>query len=164
MSWNTPLSNRSILQLSAGGQAITNAVDHNRDGQLWFLRTLYRRGIFKSGYFDAFLNLSREKTELKAFSNYAIRAGTKFFFQLGAGISLLAGPEYLYARYDGIDPAFGLRRRDQRISFRTEITKRDLTLWGFAPVISVSYEHNFSTLDLYDFSRIRVAFTVTRLF
>jgi hypothetical protein len=56
------------------------------------------------------------------------------------------------------------RRRDLLLGGSAGATFRGLKVQGFAPVVRVSYERNFSTVGIYDYRRVAATFGITRAF
>jgi hypothetical protein len=56
------------------------------------------------------------------------------------------------------------RRKDDRFSVGLSGTFRALRIGTFAPLLRLSYERNFSTIEIYDFSRVGAEFGVVAAF
>ncbi|MCA1197062.1 surface lipoprotein assembly modifier [Sphingomonas sp. R647] len=56
------------------------------------------------------------------------------------------------------------RRRDLLLGLTAGATLRALRVRGFAPVVRLSYERNFSTIEIYDYRRVATTLGVSRAF
>jgi hypothetical protein len=56
------------------------------------------------------------------------------------------------------------RRVDDRLTAGVSATFRALKVHGFAPIVRLDYERNFSTIELYDYRRVAANFGVTAAF
>jgi hypothetical protein len=66
--------------------------------------------------------------------------------------------------YEGDFPLMSEARRDKRFVGSLMIVKKDLSLWGFAPRVQVSYTDNRSNVKLYQYDRLDFNLTLTRAF
>jgi tetratricopeptide (TPR) repeat protein len=96
------------------------------------------------------------------FSEYGGLAG----YNIDLPWALTAYPELSYAwrTYDGDFPLMGRPRRDRRFVAAVTLLKKDLSLWGFAPRVQVSYTDNRSNVKLYEYDRLDASLTLTRAF
>jgi len=63
---------------------------------------------------------------------------------------------------DGLLAPFGKQRRDWQLQGSVSIYKRDWSLHGFAPSLSLTKTRNLSTLTIYDEKRLRAEIRLTR--
>jgi len=73
-------------------------------------------------------------------------------------------PEVQWRKYQAVDPLFGVRRADRQYFVKLSVYKRDLTIFGFAPVVSYSYTTNQSNESLSKFDRNQFQLGFTRQF
>ncbi|MBL4576303.1 MAG: DUF560 domain-containing protein [Opitutaceae bacterium] len=66
--------------------------------------------------------------------------------------------------YGEIWGAFGKTRKDQRAVISLELTKRDFQLLEFGPVLNLAVTKNNSSIDLFEYTRIRTQISLTRIF
>ncbi len=66
--------------------------------------------------------------------------------------------------YEGDFPLMSQARRDKRFVGSLMVVKKDLSLWGFAPRVQVSYTDNRSNVKLYEYDRLDFNLTLTRAF
>ncbi len=61
-------------------------------------------------------------------------------------------------------PLFLEKRRDQSLRATMGATVRRLTFAGFAPAVELTFERNWSTVEIYDYRRIAAEFALRRAF
>lgn len=110
------------------------------------------------------LGVSRESTELDMLSNTVYRGGVGYYRELFGGLTALAQPEYLHARYDDVTPAFGVERRDDLWRTRLRLTNRRWIFNGFSPELTLIRSSRRSNIDLYSYDRNQVQLGVSKLY
>ncbi|MDB5572374.1 MAG: hypothetical protein JWN93_3557 [Hyphomicrobiales bacterium] len=85
-------------------------------------------------------------------------------FDLPWALTLYPEASYAVRAYDGDFPLMAQARRDRRFVGSLMLVKKDLSLWGFAPRLQVSYTDNRSNVKLYDYDRLDTSLTLTRAF
>ena len=91
-------------------------------------------------------------------------AGGGVYKEFGYGLTIDGQVRYTKQSYDGDFPGSTTRREDDRLVLSLQFIKRDLNYKGFAPQVSYTYSKNFSTVDLFDFSRHGANLTLTKRF
>lgn len=71
---------------------------------------------------------------------------------------------YAYRAYEGDFPLMKEARRDRRIVGSLSLVKTDLSLFGFAPRLLLTYTYNLSNVKFYEYDRLDAALTLTRSF
>ena len=69
-----------------------------------------------------------------------------------------------YRAYEGDFPLMAEPRRDRRIVGSLSLVKTDLSLFGLAPRLLLSYTYNLSNVKFYEYDRFDAALTLTRSF
>lgn len=94
----------------------------------------------------------------------AILGGNGYLFrELGQTTVVLAGG-YSHLEADKRLFLYPKRRVDDRLTGSLSGTFRALRVGGLAPIVRVHYERNFSTVEIYDFSRVAAEVGVTAAF
>ncbi|HTK74788.1 MAG TPA: hypothetical protein VL371_05975, partial [Gemmataceae bacterium] len=86
-------------------------------------------------------------------SGYLYRELGRTTLALNGGYSHLEADKRLFL--------YPQRRVDDRLTLGASGTFRALKVHGFAPLVSVEYERNFSTIELYDYRRVAANFGIT---
>jgi len=122
------------------------------------------RAISASATGFAYVSLRRSIAHDPGYSNWNTRIGAGVIKEIGWGLrpqlSLEAGRQWNDATF-GI---FGRTRRDWSLQASASIYKRDWNIAGFAPLVRITYERNFSTIALYDQKRLKTEFGFTKAF
>lgn len=135
-----------------------------RNGRLYGGTVRFSYGLNSSSFASFLFGLTREETRDKSLANINWRGGLGYYKDFGKGVTLNIRPEILIRNYEEMDFFFGEIRRDRRLSTQFELVKRDWSFWGLAPLISYSYTHNASNIDLFSYNRHRVQLGVTGIF
>ena len=112
-------------------------------------------GVSLSGY-RAVANDPGYSTASGSVNTYLFRELGRTTAVLRAGYDRLEADKrlFLYPR----------RRVDDRFSASLSGTFRDLRIGAFAPLAKISYERNFSTVEIYDYQRVAAEFGVAAAF
>jgi hypothetical protein len=96
----------------------------------------------------------------QAFWRESLRIGV--LKEIGWGLRPQIDLRFAHQAGDGPLAPFAGRRRDWLLEGTASIYKRDWSIRGFAPSLSLTYTRNFSTNPLYNERRIRGEFRVTK--
>lgn len=127
-------------------------------------------GDFLSYYIDPTsfvrgqVGIGYQTAEAKAFENWYWRLGFAYQREFAWGITANVSPEVRWWYYQGVDPLFGVRRRDRQYFVKLSVYKRDFTIFGFSPVLSYSYTTNESNDPLFKYNRNQFEIGLTRQF
>jgi len=119
----------------------------------WLTPSTYIRGIFGAGY---------QETRLSAFQNDYMRGGVGYGHDLPWAISVYVEPSVIQFWFDGT--TFGQVRNDTFVVGSLTATKRNWDIFGFAPTLTVAYQRNMSTVDVFSFDREVFQLGLTRRF
>lgn len=108
--------------------------------------------------------VGQERTGRVHLNNNHWYAGAGVFSELPLGVSMYFEGKYTRRDYEGIFPAMGVGRLDGRWDLAVNLTKRDLNIFGFAPMLQYTFTHNVSNVGLYDFDAHSVNVTLTKKF
>ena len=154
------------LELGIGG-SLTH-IDHDEatflDGprgevNLSGLFSLTPRSLLRS-----FLAVNRERADDATESNWSVFAATGIFSELPMGFNIYAEPGVIVRRFDEKNDLFGERRREITGRFEVNFRNRRIAYWGITPLVGVTFERRFSTIDVFDYDRVRLLLGVTREF
>ena len=164
LSMNSRISN----QLYFGGvldiQYLDYLTDDSRDGPVISLvvQTNYLVSQIRLVRFLA--GITRESTKADTLKNWRYRLGLGYRQQMPFGITLDASSEYSWRPFDEPNAIFGWERKDNSLSAGITLTKRDLTFFGFVPVIGYNYYKNNSSLSFFEFTRHSGQIGLTKIF
>ena len=121
-------------------------------------------------YFDntmfvrALSSYGQERTGRSHLDNDSWMAGAGVYKEIPWGISLYLQAAYTNKDYDGIYPTVNFARHDNRWDFSTNLTKRDLNIFGFAPQLQYTYTLNHSNVSIFEYDAHSLNLTFTKNF
>lgn len=107
------------------------------------------------------LTLARIDADDDFHTNWSYSAGLGIYKELTSGITVNLGGEIRILDYDDIA---GEGRKDDRWTATLGLTKRDIDIFGYAPVLEYSYTLNNSNVALYEYDSHTIDFRLTRDF
>jgi len=128
------------------------------------------QGNFLTYYFNPrtlvrlIAGLGYESADSSIFENWYWRSGLGLQHEFPLGITAYVQPDVRATYYSGFDPMFSERRLDRMYTMKISAYKRDWSLFGFSPVVSVTYTMNRSNEAIYNFHRFQVQLGVTKQF
>ena len=153
----------SQLRIDASRRWVDDQVNDLRDGGGQTLLGRYERALSPQLSLVANTSIDRFKAEDDAYSTWSWSAGLSAYreigrmtFNLGAEIGALRSDERLQILLD--------KRDDRLLRLQLGAVFRQLTVSGFAPVARLVYERNKSTVEFYDYRRLRTEFGISRAF
>ncbi|GAA3998824.1 surface lipoprotein assembly modifier [Sphingomonas humi] len=114
-------------------------------------------------YARATTNVTRVASVTAPLSSWSLGGGLTLIRQLGPFTATMGG-EIRHLRGDEPFFVFGRARRDTFLQGSLGVIARPLAVSGFAPVVRVTHSRNQSKIELYDYTRSRIEFGVTRDF
>ena len=163
-SFRTKIGLQKALQVSFSGLKINNHFDESRNGKRYNIDTSFRYYFKGRGYSNFQLGLINASLESAALSSLDYYIGTGVYYQFSQGISASINSQYLRANYKKNWGAFGKKRLDDRVYLSVDFTKRDIQIFGFAPVLNFTAIKNFSNISLFEYTRFRSNFSFTKYF
>lgn len=158
-----PLDRQSQLRATAAVGAIDNRRNPLQDGRSYALSLSYERALSSRAGIGA--SLSGERQDLRD-PGYSTAGGQLTLFGYrDLGAATLIGT-LGYGRIEADERLFIYPRRRIDDLYRASLgaTFRQLTVAGFAPLIRVTAERNRSSIELFDYRRLRAEFGITRAF
>ncbi|MEM8987258.1 MAG: porin family protein [Pseudomonadota bacterium] len=140
-----------------------------RDGPVYSISTdviyaLGKRSLIRLGFL-----VSREQADDKPYRNNQYRLFGGYRRELPAGFTVELSPEATYRPFEAPLPAFSssgldLTRKDWSYGASVSVTKRDWSVYGFAPIVTYSFIRTESNIDFFSFDRHRGQVGLTRVF
>lgn len=158
------MSDRFKLSVILSGQKLDYNVVDARDGEVYSLTTQGDYALTSLSALRGYLGVSKENTFDVSQENYAIRTGIGYIRELPLGLTANVRANFSYKPYEGISWLYGVKRKDHSYGAGVGFTKRDFTIWGFAPIVSYDYLRSRSNIDFYTYDRHRVNFGFTHIF
>ena len=163
------LSPRWRLDGTLSWQQLEYDRDIRRNGHLASFTTRVSHSLTSSSILQFLVGGTWEETRVEDLDNLSLRLGGGFYQDFGRGVTLYVKPELLLRYYDAVESGFAVEtggedRKDTRYSVSVDLTKRDWSVWGFAPVFGYSYTRNDSNVSFYSYDRHRFQIGLTRTF
>jgi hypothetical protein len=105
-----------------------------------------------------------EMTELESTDFLAQTLGVGVYREFTHGLSLGGEVWVRHEGYEGDYSILGEPREDWRGNLTLNLTKRDFTIFGYAPVVEYSYTRNFSNVPFFEFDAHGLDFRLTKTF
>jgi len=158
-----PIDAVSQLRLDASVRWIDNRFNGLQDGRGYSLRARYERALSANLLIAVSSGFDRFKATDAAYSTRGWSAGLSAYRNVGR-MTLSAGVDVGRLKADDRLALLPRARTDRlmRLSFGAVV--RRLTFAGFAPVTRLVIERNRSTVEFYDFRRVRTEFGISRAF
>ena len=152
------------LALAVGGSARqTNHDDYERlDGPRLAANLEARYALSTRALLVGTVGVERELTEDRYERNTLGLFGVGASIELPRGFVLITGPVVSVRKFDHRTDAFGARRRDVIVAYDISVLNRRFNFGGVYPGISFGWERRLSTIDLYEYDRLRMAFSLRR--
>lgn len=109
-------------------------------------------------------SIQRSITHDPGQSSWSARLGGGVLKEVGWGLRPQIAFEVGRQVNDAPLALFNETRRDWRLQASASIYKRDWNVLGFAPSLRIAYTRNFSTISLYDQTRLRAEFGIAKAF
>jgi tetratricopeptide (TPR) repeat protein len=135
-----------------------------QDGHACFASARFEHHIDAATYVQALGGGGEETAGLAHLDNESWNAGAGIYSELPWGLSLYLQGLYTRREYDGIFPGIAEARRDDRVDVSLNATKRDLDIFGFAPMAQFTYTHNVSNVSFYVYDAQGLNLTLTKKF
>ncbi|NHK28019.1 DUF560 domain-containing protein [Parvularcula flava] len=160
----TSLSQRTRFSVNLSGQEVDYDQAIARNGPVWSGGVSLARILDRRTRGDVGIQITREDAEADPLKNTQTQIYVSIMREFPWGITAAVRPEYIRREFDEraiIDPEI---REDEAWALSMQITKRDWSYHGFAPVFRYSYLTNSSTLSQYEYDRHSVDVSATREF
>jgi hypothetical protein len=158
-----PIDSVSVLRLDGSARRIDNRLNDLQDGHGRSLRARYERSLSANLLIAASAGVDRFKARDDAYSTRSWSAGISAYRSIGR-MTLSASADFGRLKADDRLLLLPRAREDRLTRFTVGSVFRQLTFAGFAPVARVIVERNRSTVEFYDFKRVRTEFGISRAF
>ena len=162
-TWVRPLGKQTQLRLTSSAALVDNQFNDLEDGKAYSGRVEVEHAI--SATAGVGINALRGREALKdpGYSTKSWRVGLLGWYDLGRA-TVTAEAEMGRLNADERLLLFPEKRSDRYSRLSLGVTLRQLQLRGFAPVARFTIERNRSTIEFYDWRRMRSEFGVVRAF
>lgn len=161
----TPLAQRTRFSVRA---SYAHADDHrssDRDGPIYGSGASISHALDQRSFGGGSIQITRQETKARSLRNTQYAVSLFYSRELPLGITARLSPQFVLRSF-GVPAAInnGITRLDRLYGVTIDLTKRNLSLYGFAPVLSYTFLHNTSSVDLFEYDQHRVNIGLTRLF
>jgi len=163
LNYSHPLGRTAQLRASADIAAVDNIVNSLLDGTTWSLSLAYERALSARSGVGLALRVDRQGARNPA---YATRGGqlTIFGYREIGPATLVATLIHARLGADGRLALLPARRSDRLHGASLSATFRNLRVGTLAPLLRISYERNRSSLEIYDYRKLRAEIGLSRSF
>ena len=105
-----------------------------------------------------------EVTELESTDYLAETVGLGLYREFSHGLTLGGEIALRHEGYEGDYSILGEPREDWRGNLVVNLTKRDFTVFGYAPVVEYTYTHNLSNVPFFEFDAHGLDLRLTKAF
>lgn len=158
-----PVDRVSQVRIDVARRWVNDQVNDLRDGSGVSLLARYERALSPRLAIVATGALDRFSAEDAAYSTWSWSAGIAAYREVGR-MTWNAGVDYGSLESDERLQLFPHKRDDRLVRLQVGSVFRQFTFAGFAPVARLIYERNKSTVEFYDYRRLRTEFGISRAF
>jgi len=158
-----PIDSVSVLRLDGSVRRIDNRFNDLQDGRGHSLRARYERSLSANLLIAGSAGVDRFRARDGAYSTRSWSAGISAYRNIGR-MTFSTGAEFGRLKADERLLLLPRARDDRLTRFSVGSVFRQLTFAGFAPVARLIIERNRSTVEFYDFKRVRTEFGISRAF
>jgi hypothetical protein len=163
LTWLHPAGPRSQWVLGTTASKVDYRINDLQDGALFSASATYDRALSARTGISTAVVATRQTARDPGYATWswgvselAWREVGKSTFVATLGLNRLDGDRALFI--------FPERRKEWLVDVGAGVTLRQLAFRGFAPVVRIGYQRNFSTVALYDYSRVSSDIGITRAF
>lgn len=163
LNWLHPVGPRSQWLFGANASKVDYRTNDLQDGSLFSGSATYDRALNRRTGISTSLSATRQTARDPGYATWTLGVSSLVWREVGKstfvatlGASLLDGDKALFL--------FPEKRSEWLIDLGTGVTLRQFAFRGFAPVLRVGYQRNFSTVALYDYSRVSGDIGLARAF
>lgn len=158
-----PIDGVSQLRLDLDARRVKNRLNDLQSGRGLALRGRYERALSPATLVAASLGVDRFKARGDAYSTRGWNAALSAYRTVGR-MTLSASVDIARLKADARLLLLPKAREDRLTRFSIGSVFRQLTFAGFAPVTRLVIERNRSSVEFYDFKRVRTEFGISRAF
>lgn len=158
-----PLGRKAQLRSTASLALAENRLNPLLDGRLFSLSLSYELALSSRAGMGVTLSADRHGLQGPAHSTWGAQATLFGYRELGP-VTVVATISHGRLVADERQPLFAEARSDCLYRASLGATFRNFRVGSFAPFVRGTYERNQSTMEIYDFRRLRTEVGVTRAF
>jgi len=158
-----PVDSVSVLRLDGSVRRIDNRFNDLQDGRGYSVRGRYERALSADMLVAASAGFDRFKARDAAYSTRGWNVGVSAYRDIGR-VTVSAAVDFGRLRADDRLLLLPEARKDRLTRISIGSVFRQFTVSGFAPIARVIVERNKSSVEFYDFKRVRTEFGVSRAF
>lgn len=143
---------------------VDDRLSEARDGWMAGVDAVRTRYLSPSTLWRQGLSVSRKDAEAEPESHTSARASVGLLLPLPWSVAMYVEPYLMFRRHDAASIGFGEVRRDTEGGVAARFSKRDWTIAGAYPFVSVIVSQSNSTVSIGEFSRERIEIGLTREF
>jgi tetratricopeptide (TPR) repeat protein len=161
--WIHALSRRAQLTVNASLSRARYLKNDLQDGAIYDLRAGVERALSSRAGLDVSVGATRQTARDPGYATTSLDLSA-FGWREAGEATLFASAGIRRTLGDAPLQLFSDRRREWLLQASAGATFRQLRVHGFAPLVKISWERNFSTVGLYDYRRIAINFGINRAF
>lgn len=158
-----PFGSRTQLRLAATSALLDNQLNRLQDGKSYSAQASLEHALSQTTGLAFGLGADRFSARDAGYSTTGWRASVLAWRDVGRA-TLTAQAELGRLHADERLMLFPEKRSDRLSRFTLSATFRQLTFGGFAPVTRLIVERNKSSIEFYDYKRLRTEFGIARAF
>lgn len=163
VTWLHPLGRLAQLRTIAAFAIVDNRWNDSQDGETYAISASWERALSPRAGIGASLALDRQALRDPGWSTTGGLASVFGYRDLGRTTVLLA-LDYGRLEADARLALFPERRMDDLLRARAVFSARQLGFGRFAPLLRLTAERNRSTIEIYDYRRLRMEIGISRAF
>ncbi len=158
-----PLGRKAQLRGTAAVAFVDNRFNALQDGRTYSASLSYERALSNRAGAGVTLSVDRQALRDPGYSTWAGQAALFVYRETGP-VTLVATVSYGRLRADERLLLFPEARSDRLYRASLGATFRNFRIGTFAPFMRATYERNHSTVEIYDYRKVRTEIGVTRAF
>ncbi|KUO54693.1 MAG: hypothetical protein APF82_08700 [Sphingomonadales bacterium BRH_c42] len=158
-----PLGRKAQMRGAAAVAFVNNRFNSLQDGRTYSVSLGYERALSSRAGAGVTLSVDRQALRDPAYSTWAGQAALFAYRETGP-VTLVATANYGRLWADERLLLFPEARSDRPYRASLGATFRNFRIGTFAPFIRATYERNRSTVEIYDYRKVRTEMGVTRAF
>lgn len=162
-SFRHPIGPRSQLRVDAASFRSDDRINNLRDADRYSVAFGLDRAFSSQFGGGARITGQRSVARDPGYSTTSGSISTYVFREFG-GLTLVGSAGYSHLEADERIFLYPERRVDERLNLDISSTLRGLEVGTFAPILGLSYERNWSSIEIYDYRRLAAKVGVTAAF
>lgn len=135
-----------------------------QDGPACIAATRLEHHIDTSTFINLLASAGRERAGLDNLNNKSWSLGAGVSRDLPLGVTVYVQGQLTKRSFEGVAATIDTARRDHRYDVTVNLTKRDLEMFGLAPMVTYNYTLNDSNVSYQAFDAHGVSLTMTKRF